>query len=187
MCVRERVAKNLLKQATGTEKKIFILSPPPHLLRHPLFLSFSLRAQEYRLGPWDKEGEEERKEGGEAVSWWGRGESKGWGEEGAGDSFWSLPLNKSVRARQKESTGERERERERWIRPQRSSPGGLKCRSMSPPLHPPPWCSTLWILPAFIYLLFWTSCVWMWGWRRVFWCVLPSGPTSTFFGVFTRL
>lgn len=96
-------------------------------------------------------------------------EEKARDEEGAGDSFWSLPPNKSVSARQKESMRERAREghrqgeSERRICPQRSSPGGLKCRSISPPPPPSPWCSPLRILPAFIYLLFWTLCVCFWG------------------------
>ncbi len=70
MCVC--VAKSLLKQATGKEKRYssFPLTsppPPPRLLPHPPLLVFSPRAQEYRLGPWDKERVRE-KEGGDADS-----------------------------------------------------------------------------------------------------------------------
>lgn len=108
------VAKNLLKQATGTEKKHVLHSHPLLLLISfvvTYFSHFLLGLKHIDLGHGTKgEGG-----GGDAVRWW-RGESKGWEEEEAGDSFWSQPLNKSVRARQKESMRETQRktERERW-------------------------------------------------------------------------
>lgn len=103
------VEKNVSEQAVGTRNKV-------HSFLSYLLISFLITSFSHFLWGLKNVGSgygtmRKKKKGGDAVSWWRKGESRGWGEVGAGDSFWSLPRNKSVRARQKESRV-RERERE---------------------------------------------------------------------------
>lgn len=96
--------------------------------------------------------------GGGAVRWW-RGESKGWEEEEAGDSFWSQPLNKSVRARQKESMRETQRKTER-------ERDGAVSRGLHQVVWsvPPQICCLDVELCGFSLHSFTCLRVWLWGW-----------------------
>ena len=74
VCERERVGKNLLKQATGMGKKkdahpLLLLSPPPpHLLPHPPISLIFLRGLKNAGSGHGTSGERGRNEGGDAVS-----------------------------------------------------------------------------------------------------------------------
>lgn len=144
-------------EAGRDRKKWSSLLPAPPLLPHPLFhfLYFLLRDQHCRLGPWDRERlsgnkwqrcqPEKRKKGGMRR------------ELGARfDPCLLINLQSKIeggQTREKERQGERETAGRES--PQRSSPGGVKCRSIAPAppsLQPPPPCSTQQILPVFIYL-----------------------------------